>query len=43
MQVNIEDHFLGEVANKAYRLIFRIENKERIEIICIEEINNHYG
>jgi plasmid maintenance system killer protein len=31
--------------NKAYRLIFRIENNEgsRIEIICIEEINNHYS
>lgn len=31
--------------NLAYRLIFRIENQEsnRIEIICIEEINNHYS
>ncbi|CAN5513345.1 hypothetical protein BH09BAC6_BH09BAC6_10260 [soil metagenome] len=31
--------------NKAYRLIFRVENLEssRIEIICIEEINNHYS
>jgi plasmid maintenance system killer protein len=31
--------------NKAYRLIFRIENNQstRLEIICIEEINNHYS
>ena len=31
--------------NKAYRLIFRIENEKgsRIEIVCIEEINNHYS
>ena len=31
--------------NKAYRLIFRVENEagSRIEIICIEEINNHYS
>jgi plasmid maintenance system killer protein len=32
--------------NIAYRIIFRIENLEgntRIEIICIEEINNHYS
>lgn len=31
--------------NISYRLIFRIENEEfsRIEIICIEEINNHYS
>jgi len=31
--------------NIAYRLIFRIENLEssRLEIICIEEINNHYS
>jgi len=31
--------------NIAYRLIFRIENDEssRLEIICIEEINNHYS
>ena len=105
MQVKIEDHFLGEVANSnkvsgkspypievlsafkkrvfqmkqakstadlriikslhfeklkekkyegkysirlniAYRIIFRIENHEgsnRLEIICIEEINNHYS
>jgi len=31
--------------NKAYRIIFRIETYEgsnRLEIICIEEINNHY-
>jgi proteic killer suppression protein len=31
--------------NISYRLIFRIENEElsRIEIVCIEEINNHYS
>jgi proteic killer suppression protein len=32
--------------NIAYRIIFRIENLEgsnRIEIICIEEITNHYS
>ena len=32
--------------NIAYRIIFRIENHEgnsRLEIICIEEINNHYS
>src|SRR5882757_8509388 len=31
--------------NIAYRIIFRIdENKSnRLEIICIEEINNHYS
>jgi proteic killer suppression protein len=31
--------------NKAYRMIFRIENVkgEKVEIICIEEINNHYS
>lgn len=31
--------------NKAYRLIFRIENEKggRVEIICIEEISNHYS
>jgi plasmid maintenance system killer protein len=31
--------------NIAYRMIFRIENAEssRLEIICIEEINNHYS
>ncbi|MBS1523651.1 MAG: type II toxin-antitoxin system RelE/ParE family toxin [Bacteroidetes bacterium] len=31
--------------NIAYRLIFRIENDKstRLEIICIEEINNHYS
>jgi proteic killer suppression protein len=31
--------------NDAYRLIFRIENNQisRLEIICIEEINNHYS
>ncbi|MDO3644457.1 type II toxin-antitoxin system RelE/ParE family toxin [Mucilaginibacter sp. L3T2-6] len=32
--------------NISYRLIFRIENLEgggKIEIICIEEISNHYA
>jgi proteic killer suppression protein len=31
--------------NISYGIIFRIENEQdsRIEIICIEEINNHYG
>ncbi len=31
--------------NISYRMIFRIENEQdgRIEIICIEEINNHYS
>lgn len=31
--------------NISYRLIFRIENNEisRLEIVCIEEINNHYS
>lgn len=31
--------------NISYRLIFRIENNEisRLEVICIEEINNHYS
>jgi plasmid maintenance system killer protein len=32
--------------NKAYRMIFRIENYKgntRVELICIEEINNHYS
>lgn len=32
--------------NIAYRVIFRIENYEgnnRLEIICIEEISNHYS
>jgi proteic killer suppression protein len=32
--------------NKAFRIIFRIEkdgNNTRIEIICIEDLNNHYS
>jgi proteic killer suppression protein len=31
--------------NIAYRIIFRIDENEsdKIEIICIEEINNHYS
>jgi proteic killer suppression protein len=32
--------------NKAFRIIFRIEKNgenTRLEIICIEELNNHYA
>ena len=32
--------------NKAYRIIFRIEkdgNNIRLEIICVEELSNHYS
>ena len=31
--------------NISYRMIFRIENEQgsKIEIVCIEEINNHYS
>lgn len=32
--------------NQAYRIIFRIEkdgNNNRVEIICVEELNNHYS
>lgn len=32
--------------NKSFRIIFRVEkenNDTRIEIICIEELNNHYS
>ncbi len=32
--------------NQSYRIIFRIEkdgNNNRVEIICIEEVNNHYS
>jgi proteic killer suppression protein len=32
--------------NKAFRIVFRIEtegNNTRIEIICVEELNNHYS
>jgi len=31
--------------NVAYRIIFRIDENEndKVEIICIEEINNHYS
>ena len=44
-----EPKYLGKYSirlNKAYRMIFRIENSDsgsRLEIICIEEINNHYS
>lgn len=32
--------------NKAFRIIFRVEkegNNMKLEIICIEELNNHYS
>jgi len=29
--------------NKAYRLIFMITKDERLEVIEVEEINNHYS
>lgn len=32
--------------NKAYRIIFRIEkdgDNLRVEVVCIEELNNHYS
>ncbi|WCT12664.1 type II toxin-antitoxin system RelE/ParE family toxin [Mucilaginibacter jinjuensis] len=32
--------------NKAFRIVFRIEkdgNNTRVEIICVEELNNHYS
>jgi len=29
--------------NKAFRLIFQIGKDESLEVIIIEEINNHYG
>jgi len=43
-----EERYKGKYSirlNDAYRLIFRIENLEsnRVEIICIEEITNHYS
>jgi len=44
-----EPKYLGKYSirlNKSYRMIFRIENYDgdaRIEIICVEEINNHYS
>ena len=41
-----ETRFKGKYSirlNKAYRLIFSIKNEKVIEIVVIEEINNHYG
>ena len=41
-----EKRYLGKYSiriNKAYRLIFRITKEERLEIVQIEEINNHYS
>lgn len=32
--------------NKAFRIVFRIEkegNNLRLEVICVEELNNHYS
>jgi proteic killer suppression protein len=32
--------------NRAFRMVFRVEkdgNNTRIEIICVEELNNHYS
>lgn len=32
--------------NRAFRIVFRIEkegNNTRIEIICVDELNNHYS
>jgi len=29
--------------NKGWRIIFRIDNNERIEILAVEELSNHYG
>ncbi len=32
--------------NKAFRIVFRIEkdgNDVRLEVICVEELNNHYS
>lgn len=41
-----ESRFNGKYSirlNRAYRLIFSIKNEKIIEIVVIEEINNHYG
>jgi len=41
-----EKRYLGKYSiriNKAYRLIFMITKEERLEVMEIEEINNHYG
>jgi toxin HigB-1 len=42
-----EPKYLGKYSirlNKAYRMIFRIEHNEiKLELICIEEVNNHYS
>ncbi|RQP15904.1 MAG: addiction module killer protein [Parapedobacter sp.] len=29
--------------NNCWRIIFRIDNNERIEILAVEELSNHYG
>ncbi len=42
---NLEGKYSIRV-NLAFRIVFRIEkdgNDTRIEIICIEELNNHYS
>ncbi|RZJ48588.1 MAG: hypothetical protein EOO44_20770 [Flavobacterium sp.] len=41
-----EKRYLGKYSiriNKAYRLIFIITKEERLEVMEIEEINNHYS
>lgn len=41
-----EKRFKGKYSirlNKAYRLIFDIGKDERLEIMIVEEINNHYA
>lgn len=42
---NLEGKYSVRI-NQTYRIIFRIEkdgNNNRVEIICIEELNNHYS
>ncbi|TDG36187.1 hypothetical protein EZJ43_09290 [Pedobacter changchengzhani] len=41
-----EKRYLGKYfirINKAYRIIFIIAKEERLEVMQIEEINNHYS
>jgi proteic killer suppression protein len=41
-----EKRYLGKYSiriNKGYRLIFMITKEERLEVMEIEEINNHYN
>lgn len=42
----VEKRYSGKYSirlNKAYRLIFGIDHNGMLEVIVIEEINNHYG